>query len=356
MNWLRTIAVLLCISSTALPTRSHAAEKKPDPGTRANDAKASNAKDGNQAREAILSALKLAVEPAFGAAREAKLKKVGVVVVPEQPTAVQRRVASVVLDELDRMFPRPAKGADDAPAWDISRETQGVLAARRDAANASARANRPKATRGPAAAAAQASAPPPELTCDGILAVVCRMKGPDASVEFSLLRAPATGSRKPEAPGKPLWKGAATLARADLAALPNVPDLNLKVLSYARDHVGQQVGDGECWTLAKEALEAAGAKLPVQYTFGRELRAGEPALPGDVLQFTSVRLDHKDHSWQTLGTPHHTAIVVQADGEVYSVLHQNMGGVKTVVPGKFNLADKTSGTVQIFRPLSASGR
>ena len=40
--------------------------------------------------------------------------------------------------------------------------------------------------------------------------------------------------------------------------------LNKLVLDYAHGKLGQQVGNGECWTLAFEALKDAGAKRPGQ--------------------------------------------------------------------------------------------
>ncbi|HET9954420.1 MAG TPA: hypothetical protein VFQ61_07945 [Polyangiaceae bacterium] len=36
--------------------------------------------------------------------------------------------------------------------------------------------------------------------------------------------------------------------------------VNQKIQAFASSRVGQQVGDGECWTLAEQALAAAGAK------------------------------------------------------------------------------------------------
>src|SRR5688500_5912979 len=262
MKRIRISALLLCALVAVSHTGLQGADKKSPAASRGKEAPSAE-----EAREAIRAALKSAVGPAFDAAATAKLTKVGVVVVPNQPTPVERRLASIVIEELDDVFPRPAKDSGDATKWDLSGETQAVLTARRDAAAAASKSNKPNGARN--AAAAPVAEPLPELTCDGILAVVCRMKGRDAAVEFALMRAPeasppagragTAGLRRPagraaEAPGKPLWKGTATLARADLAALPDVPDVNLKVLAFAREHVGQQVGNGECWTLAADAL------------------------------------------------------------------------------------------------------
>jgi hypothetical protein len=357
MRTLWVWAVLLCALAPAAQSRLHAAGKDAGAKTTGNDPTSAA-----QAAESIRVALRSTVEPAFEAAKSEQLKKVGVVVVPAQQTAVDRRLASIVQGRLDDLFPRNAKKQDGEVEWDVSGETHAALLARQKAA-ASARPTNRKPARGePAPPVTEA---PPDLTCDGILAVTCRMKGAEAAIDFALLRAPGKTASAKDAPparqrrqdpGKPLWKGTAKLARSDLAALPAVPDLNVKVLAFAREYVGQQVGNGECWTLAAEALQAAGAKPAAGYVFGRELRPGEEALPGDVMQFTSVRLEHKGGGWETLGTPNHTAVVAGVSGQVYDVLHQNMGGVRRVVAANVNLADKTEGTVKIYRPVTPGGR
>src|SRR5688572_17885261 len=97
--------LLLCAGLAAFPANIHAADKKPGTAGRGKEPPSAD-----QAREAIQAALKSAVEPAFDAAAKAKFKKGGVVVVPNQPTAVERRVASIVIEELDEVFPTAVKG------------------------------------------------------------------------------------------------------------------------------------------------------------------------------------------------------------------------------------------------------
>ena len=53
--------------------------------------------------------------------------------------------------------------------------------------------------------------------------------------------------------------------------------------------IGKQVGNGECWTLAHDALDKAGAKRPGQdglsaYEFGKKVSLST-LKPGDILQF-----------------------------------------------------------------------
>ena len=78
------------------------------------------------------------------------------------------------------------------------------------------------------------------------------------------------------------WLGQSILAAQAVGPEASLPELNQKVLNFAVEHIGQQVGNGECWALAAEALEAAGAEPPQGLVFGRELKVSEPWLPGDI--------------------------------------------------------------------------
>ncbi len=137
---------------------------------------------------------------------------------------------------------------------------------------------------------------------------------------------------------------ALTFTAAALAA--DLPPLNKKVLDFAVAHKKQQVGNGQCWTLAAEALKHAGAKPPHHYDFGKEIPPKD-ALPGDIIQFE--RAEFKT-AHTHLTAHHHTAIVESADGKKFTMLSQNHGGNLTVGTQKFNLEDLKSGTVKFFRP------
>jgi len=132
-----------------------------------------------------------------------------------------------------------------------------------------------------------------------------------------------------------------------------VPLLNQKVLNYATSHLGKQVLRGECWDLAKAALEAAGAKVPGRdlpvYVFGRQLAASEKIKPGDIMQFEGVRFQNGS-SWQEMR--HHTAIVERVSGTTIYLLHQNVNNNRTVQRGQINLAHKVSGSIMTYRPLA----
>jgi hypothetical protein len=98
------------------------------------------------------------------------------------------------------------------------------------------------------------------------------------------------------------------------------------VWQFAVDNYGQTVGDGECWTLADQALRFAGAQPPGTgglgiYQFGRQLDPDEDILPGDVMQFWNARFVYDDGSWQYM--PQHTAIVYDLAGSSITLINQN---------------------------------
>lgn len=120
---------------------------------------------------------------------------------------------------------------------------------------------------------------------------------------------------------------------------PEVPELNRKVVEFARDQVGKQVGDGECTGLVVEALRHAGARRfrstgrDGDYVWGRPVASFAEALPGDVLQFRDAVFRGKTRlpgrrvlTWHQ-EYPHHTAVVdaVRDGGKLLTLLHQNVG-------------------------------
>lgn len=146
------------------------------------------------------------------------------------------------------------------------------------------------------------------------------------------------------------------------------PALNAKVVAFAQAHLGQQVGDGQCWALADQALAAAGAHRPGQggwgvYTFGESYRAWGYIYwrhrvgwmtyrikPGDVIQFEGVKFVYPDGSWNDF--PHHTAIVLSVSGTKIGLIQQNSDGVMKVSTGTIDLAMKKSGTMTFFHPVA----
>jgi hypothetical protein len=126
------------------------------------------------------------------------------------------------------------------------------------------------------------------------------------------------------------------------------PPLNRAIIAYAEFSLGAQVTNGECSSLAVEALKECKGKPMVRsgatYVWGRELKPNEPVLPGDIVQYENVKFPNG-------AAPHHTSVIrkVLAPGK-YDILEQNVNGVKKVQPGKLDMATVKEGTIVIYRP------
>lgn len=133
-----------------------------------------------------------------------------------------------------------------------------------------------------------------------------------------------------------------------------------------------QVGDGECWTLAHDALKKAcgshafvssglnhGALL---LTVKANTSEDEPIIVreavtddirrGDILQFTSC-LFKAGGRWQVFGHPDHTAIVLDVSGSKLKIVQQNFQGAKVVGFGEIDLHELSSGDLKVFRPIAS---
>ncbi len=140
--------------------------------------------------------------------------------------------------------------------------------------------------------------------------------------------------------------------------------MNEQVVEFARSRLGEKVGDGQCSTLAAEALKQAGAKRRrgEHGTWGDELKSMVDAKPGDILQFDDVVFVHtrflEDGGRRTdmISFPHHTAIVARVRKRgmkpIFVILHQNVGDIQIVQEGTINMADKKRGIVKLYRPVA----
>jgi hypothetical protein len=151
------------------------------------------------------------------------------------------------------------------------------------------------------------------------------------------------------------------------------------VAGWSESMMGQQVGNGECWTLANDALKAVGDDCRARgieppmtsqsYIHGFLVFSYYPPSPptppggvtasmvarGDIIQFLSCIFEKRGGGKGYCGMPDHTAVVtgVGRDG-VIDAVHQNTGGVKKVCRAQFNFGELTSGEVRIFRPVGES--
>lgn len=159
-----------------------------------------------------------------------------------------------------------------------------------------------------------------------------------------------------------------------LAALPSVgadrdlPPLNAAVVRFCEEHAGEKVGDGECSTLAEEALSAAGAKVPRDFgpggdepVWGRPVERLDDALPGDVLQFRDVKIVVQAPSGvrSMRFFPHHTAIVARnRGGGRLDLYEQNVAAAGADARrGKMRRRETdfrgmVEGTLRIYRPVA----
>ena len=145
--------------------------------------------------------------------------------------------------------------------------------------------------------------------------------------------------------------------------------------------MGQQVGDGECWTLAHHALVAVGEKLSSRgqepcmssqsYVHGALIYSFIPAKTpypeprggiseagvarGDIIQLYEAHFKSPDGSQKWAGAPDHTAVITGVDHNgVLDIVEQNVGGVKKVRVGSYNMEELVSGEVRIYRAVGES--
>ena len=135
-------------------------------------------------------------------------------------------------------------------------------------------------------------------------------------------------------------------------------ELNGKIIEYIDKVMNTKVGRGECWDLAQEALDLNLADWTRPTTFGRPLNPESDEIKaGDIIQFRSVKttehLPGGITKYETLGAPDHTAIVYKVLGKKhYTVAHQNVSGIRSVIKGDINLAKVTGGKYWIYRPVA----
>ena len=152
--------------------------------------------------------------------------------------------------------------------------------------------------------------------------------------------------------------------------------VNDKVLDFAKKKLGEQVGNGECWTLANDAILAAGGKSspsyrdsPAQgdYVWGELIlgvsakggkqteEPGKKAVAaGDIVQFRDTKFSgpRPGGGTSSMSAEHHTAVVaaVAADGKTFQLLHQNWNGKKTVAEATLATRDLKEGWIKVYRP------
>jgi hypothetical protein len=196
----------------------------------------------------------------------------------------------------------------------------------------------------------------PTLPADEVaLAALDGLASEDVEMRAACYRWAVATTRVPKTPALEFWRKENEERRKKAlvawreAALVDMGPLNKEIVDFCEAHLGKKVGDGECAALAVEAFKSVNAK-PIQhsgktYIWGREVKAGQKVLPGDIVQLEDCR-------FQNSTAPHHTQVIRRVLGpNRYEVLQQNSNGRRTVAPGVLDLNRLLEGTVKIYRPL-----
>ena len=135
-----------------------------------------------------------------------------------------------------------------------------------------------------------------------------------------------------------------------------VPQLNRDVVSYVQSKVGKRVARGECWDLAAEALNAAGAAWDKRYRFGRPVTPGSECIfPGDIIQFEGVKVKYQkgNYFYEEMMSRHTAVIYAVHDDGTYVIAEQNTSaGGKKVTLNALDLKNVIKGKYYIYRPES----
>lgn len=137
------------------------------------------------------------------------------------------------------------------------------------------------------------------------------------------------------------------------AQCDSIPPINQEILIFVKSKMKKKVGTGECWDLAKFALEEVNAKWDGELVYGRKLEKGECIYPGDIIQFEKIKIKYKEGNQTfTESMPHHTAVIYETNSQdEVTLAHQNTGYTgKKVGTSKLRFSTIISGKYFIYRP------
>ncbi len=135
-----------------------------------------------------------------------------------------------------------------------------------------------------------------------------------------------------------------------------LPQLNAQIIAFVNSKMKKRVGRGECWDLAAEALNAAGAKWNGKLIYGRLLDLKKDTLlPGDIIQFEGVKIKFEKNGvkYKEL-INHHTGIVYEMKApKQFMLANQNTSQFGKKVGLTFiDLAEITQGKYFIYRAVN----
>ena len=131
--------------------------------------------------------------------------------------------------------------------------------------------------------------------------------------------------------------------------------INTQILKVVEACKGKKIDRGECWALAKYALDAVGAKWDSYLNYGKQYDWKKDCMQaGDILQFEKVEFVYVSKEGKaTESFYHHTAIVysLKEDG-VVELIHQNTGQFgKKVGVSSIDFKAMKKGTIKAYRPV-----
>lgn len=132
-----------------------------------------------------------------------------------------------------------------------------------------------------------------------------------------------------------------------------VDSLNLRIVELAISKLGKKVYRGECWDLAKYALEESNAKWDGAFVFGELLEKSDCLMPGDIIQFKNIKIQYKiGKTTYTELMTQHTAIIYEViSSDEVVLIHQNTGHAgRKVATSKMKFSTIVKGTYKIYRP------
>lgn len=130
--------------------------------------------------------------------------------------------------------------------------------------------------------------------------------------------------------------------------VPSSLSVKEKVIEFAKNHMGKKVDTGECWDLAKAALDYANADWKSPFEFGDKIDMKKQALaPADILQFTNVKFVFPMRS---MSFPQHTAIIYKVNKNEITIFQQNFNNKRYVDTLTINLDNIKNGKIDAYRP------
>src|SRR5574343_653101 len=86
------------------------------------------------------------------------------------------------------------------------------------------------------------------------------------------------------------------------AQCDSIAPLNKQVLNFAQINLKKKVGRGECWDLAKYALESCNAVWDHKFEYGKILSKDDCLMRGDIIKYKGVKIKYTERKIYDLST------------------------------------------------------